>query len=964
MQTLHIVSHTHWDREWYKTFQQFRLQLIHLVDNLLVILDQDPEYLHFMLDGQTIVLEDYLQMRMANLPLLQKHIQENRILIGPWYILPDEFLVSPEATIRNLMIGKQICSLFGQRMMIGYIPDPFGHIGQMPQILNGFHMDTASLWRGVPKDYPTLLRWNAPDGSSVLLAHLYDGYGNIAEWPASDPDQSLMDLDNETDKLEPLNPTSHFLLMRGTDHLEPRPQLPEHIRYYNRHQTGERKAIHSTLPAYLAAVSQEMEEHSILLPSLNGELRDPQKAHMLPGVLSARMWIKQRNHYSETLLERWAEPFSTWAELLKRGNNAFLPIKQHEKSKRLNDPGPIIHQTWKLLISNHPHDSICGCSIDETHADMVSRFDQVDQVAEAITNQSLAAIQSEINTQGPQLDNKLAAVTVFNASPYLKSDLVSVSIDMTSEDRDLHVVDEAGSPIDCQWEWEERDFRESNTYQVKNLMGLLTNAGIGGYNNQKLIKAKLGQDPDMPCIDAEFSSFLEPDSQQLESALTEIMGMIMSSDPDMLVRVKVFNVATARLSFVAKEVPALGYKTWWVLSEPAQEVMPVEWDEDEEELESISNEYFTLTLTGDDGSFSLFDKVNQVIYENLNTFIDRGDRGDEYNFTPPENDTIYFPQIESVETIKEALSETLILQMNLKTPIGLSNSRDSRSNELVTCPLDVAISLTQGIPQVNVQVVFDNHALDHRLEVRFPTGLSVNTARFDSHFHIVERTIDLPETDATWRELPRPEVSQRAFTDVSVENHGLTIANRGLPEVAVVRDEHGNAEIALTLLRCVGWLSRDDMWNRQGQAGPPLPTPGAQEQATYLFNYAIIPHGVEFGSAVMLAQSFQTDFEAFVSPIQSGELVDSGQMVFVTPSEFMITALKEAENEAGWILRGVNLSDATIELRVKPNLPYQSVQMVNLDESYITDIEVNESGEVQLPVAAHKIITLFFRISD
>lgn len=964
MQTLHIISHTHWDREWYKTFQQFRLQLVHLVDNLLVILDQDPEYLHFMLDGQTIVLEDYLQMRMANLPLLQKHIQENRVLIGPWYILPDEFLVSPEATIRNLMIGKQICALFGQRMMIGYIPDPFGHIGQMPQILNGFHMDTACLWRGVPKDFPTLLRWQAPDGSSVLLAHLYDGYGNIAEWPASDPDQSQMDLNTEANKLEPLNPTSHFLLMRGTDHLEPRPELPEHIRYYNQHEASDRKALHSTLPAYLAAVSQELEENSVRLPSLSGELRDPQKAHMLPGVLSARMWIKQRNHYSETLLERWVEPFSTWAELLKRGDDAFLPIKQHEKSPRLNDPGPIIHQTWKLLISNHPHDSICGCSIDETHADMVSRFDQVDQVAEVLTNQSLAAIQSEINTQGPQLEGKLAAVTVFNASPYPKSDLVSVSIDLAQEDCDLHVVDEAGDPVDCQWEWEERDFRESNTYKVKNLMGLLTNVGISGHNSQKLIRAKLGQDPDMPCIDAEFSNFLEPDSQQLESALAEVMGMIMSSDPEMLVRVKVFNVATARLSFVAREVPASGYKTWWVLREPSQEVTPADWDEDGDELESISNEFFTLTLTGDDGSFSLFDKINQVQYENLNTFIDRGDRGDEYNFTPPEKDKTFSPQIESVETIKEALSETLILQMNLQVPIGLSNERNSRSTELVTCPLDVAISLTQGMPQVNVQVVFDNHALDHRLEVRFPTGLLVDNARFDSHFQIVERALDLPKVNQGWRELPRPEVPQRAFTDVSVESHGLMIANRGLPEVAVVKDEEGKAQIALTLLRCVGWLSRDDMWNRQGQAGPPLPTPGAQEQATYLYNYAIIPHSADFGSAVQLAQAYQTDFEALVAPLHGGRLAESSQMVSVSPSEFMITTLKEAENEAGWILRGINLSDTGIDLKVKPNLPYQSVELVNLDESFITEVEVNDSGEVELPVSAHKIVTLLLRISD
>ena len=964
MQILHIISHTHWDREWYKTFQQFRLQLVHLVDNLLVILDKDPEYLHFMLDGQTIVLEDYLQMRMANLPLLQKHIQENRVLIGPWYILPDEFLVSPEATIRNLTIGKQICALFGQRMMIGYIPDPFGHIGQMPQILNGFHMDTACLWRGVPKDSPTLLRWQSPDGSSVLLAHLYDGYGNIAEWPASDPDQSLMDLDNEADKLEPLNPTSHFLLMRGTDHLEPRPELPEHIRYYNQHETAERRALHSTLPAYLAAVSQELEDKSILLPNLSGELRDPQKAHMLPGVLSTRMWIKQRNHDSETKLERWVEPFSTWAELLKRGDAAFLPLKQHQKSIRLADPGPIIHQTWKLLISNHPHDSICGCSIDETHADMISRFDQVDQIAEIITNQSLTAIQSEINTQGPELDNKLAAVTVFNASPYPKTDLVCVSIDMASEDCDLSVDDGAGDKIPCQWEWEEREFLESNTYQVKNLMGLLTNASTSGHNNKRLIRAKLGQDLDMPCIDAEFSSSLEPDNQKLESALSEVMGLILSSDPERMVRVKVFNVATARLSFVASDVPTMGYQTWWVCSQPAKEITSLEWEDDEEELESISNEYFTLILTGEDGSFSLYDKTNAISYENLNAFVDRGDRGDEYNYTPPENDTVFVPHIESVETIKDSLSEMLVLRMNLVIPIGLRTDRTSRSEELVTCPLDVAINLTQGLPQVNIQVVFDNHALDHRLEVRFPTGLVVDKARFDGHFQIVERTLDMPQVDFTWRELPRPEVPQRAFTDVSIASHGLTIANRGLPEVAVLRDEEGKAEIALTLLRCIGWLSRDDLWNRQGQAGPPLPTLAAQEQATYLFNYAIIPHGVDFGNAVQLAQSFQTDFDALVGQLQSGRLEGNAQMVTVTPSEFMITALKEAENEAGWILRGVNLSDVTINVKVKPNLPYKSAALVNLDESYLTDLAVNQAGEVELPVGAHKIVTLFFRISE
>ena len=964
MQTLHIISHTHWDREWYKTFQQFRLQLVHLVDNLLTILENDPSYQHFMLDGQTIVLEDYLQIRMANLPLLQKHIQENRILIGPWYILPDEYLVSPEATIRNLMIGKQICSLFGKRMMIGYIPDPFGHIAQLPQIFNGFHMDTASLWRGVPVDYPTIFHWQAPDGSSVLLAHLYDSYSNIAAWPAADPDQSLMDLDKAVDKLEPHNPTDHFLMMRGTDHLEPRPELPSHIRYYNDNQASERQAVHSTLPAYFAALTEQIEKDNIQLPTLVGELRDPQKAHMLPGVLSARMWIKQRNHFAETSLERWVEPFCAWAELVKRDQEAFQTIKEVEKSTRLNDPGPIIHQAWKLLISNHPHDSICGCSIDETHADMVSRFDQVDQITEILTEQSLAAIISETNTTGPELPEKQVAVSVFNAAPYPKTDLVSVSVDLPFQDAKLCVFDQDGFEVPSTFELEERVLKESNTYPISSLMSLLTATGAEGHNNQTLIRASLGQDPDMQTINAEFSSYLPADYDNLGEVFNQIMELISKSDPDMLVRVKVFNVPSARLAFVANEVPAAGYKTWWVAA--ASESKPVDLydNEDDEGNESINNDFFTLTLTGEDGSFSLYDKRNQVEYRDLNTFVDRGDRGDEYNYTPPENDLACKPVLQSVEIFKTDLEELMILRMNMPLPIGLTTARVSRSEELVSCLLDVAISLTKGVPKVDVQVIFDNQALDHRLEVRFPTGLTVDHARYDSHFQIIERPIDLAAHDHDWQEHPRPEVPQRAFCDVSLADHGLTIANLGLPEVAVVRDEEGKAVVALTLLRCVGWLSRDDLWNRRGQAGPPLPTPGAQELATYMFNYAIIPHGPDFWQAAQLAQSFQSELAAYVSPVKAGKLAPTSSIFNVTPAEFMVTAVKEAENEKGWILRGVNLADHTIDMKLKAKLPFRSVSLVHLDESHQADIETDADGDLNFPVSAHKIVSLFFKVRD
>ena len=149
MRTVHIISHTHWDREWYRTFQLFRLKLVHLVDGLLKLLDDDPEFKYFMLDGQTIVLDDYLAMRPEKEDILRKHIQRGRIIIGPWHILPDTFLVGPEAHIRNLLEGDRTAGRFERKMMIGYLPDPFGHPGQIPQILKGFGIETACLWRGL-----------------------------------------------------------------------------------------------------------------------------------------------------------------------------------------------------------------------------------------------------------------------------------------------------------------------------------------------------------------------------------------------------------------------------------------------------------------------------------------------------------------------------------------------------------------------------------------------------------------------------------------------------------------------------------------------------------------------------------------------------------------------------------------------------------------------------------------------
>ncbi len=234
MSTIHLISHTHWDREWYLPFQVFRLKLVHLVDELLRILASDPEYRYFMLDGQTIVLDDYLRMRPERAEEIRRYVQSGRLLIGPWYVMPDEFLVSPESLVRNLLQGARSAQRFGDTMQVGYTPDPFGHIGQLPQILRGFGIDTAALWRGL-SDEPAELWWESPDGSRVLLAFLRDSYSNAKGLPVivmtgDDPAARaalVAEAERRRDSLAAHSATAELLFMQGGDHIEPQAETPD-----------------------------------------------------------------------------------------------------------------------------------------------------------------------------------------------------------------------------------------------------------------------------------------------------------------------------------------------------------------------------------------------------------------------------------------------------------------------------------------------------------------------------------------------------------------------------------------------------------------------------------------------------------------------------------------------------------------------------------------------------------------
>ena len=1028
MTTLHLVSHTHWDREWYLTFQQFRLKLVHLIDGLLDILAHDRNFKYFMLDGQTIVLDDYLLMRPEREADLRRYIKNGRILVGPWHILPDEFLVSPEATIRNLLEGDRTCRKYGPKMMVGYIPDPFGHIGQMPQILRGFGIDSACLWRGL-SDEPCEFWWQAPDGSRVFMAYLRDGYGNAALLPASEPERFTALVRQVRDSLASHSSADHLLLMYGTDHMQPPPETARAIAYTKGKLDGD-KLVHSTLPAYIAAVQSAISHQPSAIPTVIGELRSSKRSHLLPGVLSTRMWIKQRNRACETLLEKWAEPFNTFASLAVEANSSFIfhpsSFVRHPSSF-VRHPSSFILQAWRLLMENHPHDSICGCSIDQVHDEMKVRFDQVEQIGEEIARQSLEALASATDTlsashhqpatichQPSAISHLQSAIVVFNPTAGPRTDLVTASAEFKGE---FEIIDDQGNIIPCQMLGSSSQDLINAVMSKKELKSGLAMIHEGRILGKVIHEVAIQRDGSQVNLEVVLADSGELDLAAWENGMREIEALL--ADPTVTTfHVRAHELPAAEFILTAKEIPGHGYKTFWLRPLPASPSQPVRAGAlarllmplarlmarspflerllDRPKAAKppfiIENEYLHVAASPADGTLTVKDKRTGATYRGLNRFVDGGDRGDEYNYSPPPSDFRPAARLKGVSLASGPIRQTLSLELELPTPAALAPERKSRSKEMIVTRITSHVTLAAGVPRVDIRTEVDNRARDHRLRVHFPfaeSGAESSVSRrwaedpksetlesvvadYDGHFEIVRRPIGVPDFDESWIEQPRPEVPQRAFTSVSDGQQRLTVANRGLPEVEVIGVRSlptSQAEIALTLLRCINWISRDDFEGRKGHAGPMASTPGAQMIGLWTFDYSIIPHaGRDRISSYHQAYAFETPMRAVCTGLHDGTLPACGSFVEVSPQEFVISAVKETEacpeergDGKGWLVRGYNIAEEEIKVTLKPWRKFRRVERVNLAEEKLSALRPRPDGSVTFPVRGHETATVEFR---
>jgi hypothetical protein len=420
-----LVSHTHWDREWYRTFESFRARLVDAVDRVLDLLGEDPGW-RFVLDGQSIVVEDYLDVRPGRRDELVAACRNGRLGIGPWYVQPDSLLPGGEAHVRNLLEGRLVATEFGAVSSVAYTPDSFGHPAQFPQLFAGFGLQAFVYWRGNGSEIdalgPTYV-WEAPDGSAIPAHLLAKGYFCASALP-TDVDDAVARLTDLGEQLA-AGDGDAVLFMNGVDHA-----LPDE----------NTAAVCEALAAATGwSVCRGLLEDYVSIAvdgrvpaRFSGDLLGARLAILLPGVWSARMALKLQNRRSETTLLGWAEP---WTALGRRSGTP--------------DERPALRLAWRALVANQAHDSICGCSIDAVHEQMDGRYETAQGLAEATTLrvlERLAGLGPERRTTW----SERCDVAVFNPSPHPRTDVVRIPIDgfpplrLAGDVQDLHPLILAG----------------------------------------------------------------------------------------------------------------------------------------------------------------------------------------------------------------------------------------------------------------------------------------------------------------------------------------------------------------------------------------------------------------------------------------------------------------------------------------------------------------------------------------
>src|SRR5260370_16445953 len=672
-------------------------------------------------------------------------------------------------------------------MRVGYVPDTFGHMAQLQQILRGFGIDNAVFGRGVGAEaHKSEFYWAAPDGTQVLVIHLADalGYSNARDMPLN-PQEFVARVELLTAPLLPKATTNTLLFMNGSDHLEPQDGLPETIEAANAllahispehekilthvgHAAQDNNARHfdgiqvhiGTLPQYVETIRQQNGAHAqeangsqqeMPLQVLHGEMRSSQYSHLLPAVLSTRMWINQQNTATEHMLERWMEPLTAWAW-------------------KLGAPYPkgLVKLAWKYLLQNHPHDSICGCSIDQVHRENSVRFAQSQQMSENLSRQGMQYLASVTDThtpfhaQGnrPHADHEALPIVVFNPAPGPRTEAVQIVAQLPGSLKNAVIVDESGTHLPHhvvnRWRQELGSMPVPREI-VATAVALEGEQAPGDFINmaETTITTMLGKSPDASAVShlhvedvpqtgvASIEVMLARrdqvtvNKQELLAAERQVLELVQREDISTL-EFTLIDQARQTIDFLAADLPAYGFKTYCIYppglqykGQPSSKGSSPEHEQGKVSTHPrIENEFYTVEVNRQAGPLTFTHKQTGTVFTVLNLFVDGGDVGDLYTYCPPANDMLISKPVEppKIELVSPGPVRSILrVSGRWSLPSASSSTPADRSGHRTICSIVTEISLTPRARRVDLHTSVENTVKDHSLPVPFPVSYTVES---------------------------------------------------------------------------------------------------------------------------------------------------------------------------------------------------------------------------------------------
>lgn len=896
---VHVVPHSHWDREWYFTTSRSKVYLMKDLKDVLDTLESNPDFKYFMVDAQGSLLDDYIKWMPQDKDRITKLVKEKKLVIGPWYTQTDQLVISGESIVRNMYYGMKRCETFGGYMNVGYVPDSFGQSGNMPQIYKEFGIDDTLFWRGVSDDMVnhTDYNWRGDDGSVVFTTQIPFGYyigGNIPE----DPKQSEEFWQKECfEKAGGRSATKHIYFPNGFDQAPIRTNLPEIIKGRNE-KDPENEYVISCIEDYIKDVKSENPE----LEEVSGELVIAKHMRIHKSIFSSRSDLKVMNTQIQNYVTNVMEPLLTLSYNL--GNDY---------------PHEAVGEIWKLLFENAAHDSIGSCISDTANEDVYVRYKQARDIAV-----NLVELHSRLIATSVKNDAEMT-FTLINTLPQKRNDTVVVKTYIPGGN--FAILDEKGNKVD---------------YTV------IESRDLTDYVLSQTIKL----DPSR--------KFYVP-SKVLEATIA-----IKTSD-----------------------VPAFGY-VQYTLDTKGNSAKNLE------KKNTLENEFYAINVE-EDGSLTITDKENNVTYKNQGVLVENGDDGDSFNYSPPRKDLEVFSNKSecSVEVSGSDIYDQAVIKFNMVVPKDLEERAEGKVS--VNLPITMTVALRKDSKVIDFNVHVDNKGLSHRLCVLFDSQIVSSFNYADEQFGSIKRPnyyekemklymasaenktekktgvqelANWANDQSTWQEPPISIEPTQSYVSLTDGKQGIAVIPQGVREYEVL-DDH---MIRLTLFRTYGFMGKENLIYRPGRASGEriIETPAAQllKEMDFAFGFTTYASDINEANVDTLAKTYNTNIEVYTyAEFLNGRLIfsqreiegtkESRYSLFETENKLVVSAMKKAEDNDGYIIRLFNgKNHENISDTIKFNFDVKEAYYTNLREEKTEDIKV-ENNTINVKELSHcKFVTI------